>query len=82
MKTDNANRLADPENLYMPGFKAFKRNEMNQALDHFSAFTGLNGPGEPPEDDTAPSRHGIRNLNPRVLRPSKLPLGHGGSPQY
>ena len=23
MKTDNANRLTDPENLYMPGFKVF-----------------------------------------------------------
>ena len=29
-----------------------------------------------------PSRHRIRNSNPVGLRPSTLPLGHGGSPQY
>ena len=28
------------------------------------------------------SRHRIRNSNPGGLRPSTLPLGHGGSPQY
>ena len=27
-------------------------------------------------------RHRIRNLSPGGLRPSTLPLGHGGSPQY
>ena len=31
---------------------------------------------------TLPSRHRIRNSNPGGLRPSTLPLGHGGSPQY
>ena len=30
---------------------------------------------------TLPSRHRIRNSNPGGLRPSTLPLGHGGSPQ-
>ena len=29
-----------------------------------------------------PSRHRIRYLNPGGLRPSTLPFGHGGSPQY
>ena len=29
-----------------------------------------------------PSRHMIRISNPGGLRPSTLPLGHGGSPQY
>ena len=28
------------------------------------------------------SRHRIRNSSPGGLRPSTLPLGHGGSPQY
>ena len=32
-------------------------------------------------DDTV-SRHRIRNSGPGGLRPSTLPLGHGGSPQY
>ena len=31
---------------------------------------------------TVPSRHRIRNSSPGDLRPSALPLGHGGSPQY
>ena len=31
---------------------------------------------------TLPSRHRIRNSSPGGLRPSRLPLGHGGSPQY
>ena len=31
---------------------------------------------------TLPSRHRIRNSSPGSLRPSTLPLGHGGSPQY
>ena len=46
---------------------------------------GQTGPGEPPEDGemgeiTLPSKHRIRNSNPGGLRPSTLPLGHGGSP--
>ena len=28
------------------------------------------------------SRHRIRNSNPGGLRPSTLPIGHGGSPHY
>ena len=31
---------------------------------------------------TLPSRHRLRNSSPGGLRPSTLPLGHGGSPQY
>ena len=31
---------------------------------------------------TLSSRHRIRSLSPGGLRPSTLPLGHGGSPQY
>ena len=31
---------------------------------------------------TLSPRHRIRNLNPGGLRPSMLPLGHGGPPQY
>ena len=31
---------------------------------------------------TLPSRHRIRNSNPRGLRPSTLPLGHSGSPKH
>ena len=31
---------------------------------------------------TLSSRHRFRNSNPGGLRPSTLPLGHGGSPQY
>ena len=31
---------------------------------------------------TLSSRHRIRNPSPGGLRPSTLPLGHGGSPQY
>ena len=31
---------------------------------------------------TLPSRHKIRNSKPGGLRPSTLPLGHGGSAQY
>ena len=31
---------------------------------------------------TLPSRHRTRNSSPGGLRPSTLPLGHGGSPQY
>ena len=48
------------------------------------ANIGWTGPGEPPEDGemiemTLSSRHKIRNGG---LRPSTLPLDHGGSPQY
>ena len=47
----------------------------------------ITGPGEPPEAGemkgmTLSSRHRIRNSSPGGLRPSTLPLGHGGSPQY
>ena len=31
---------------------------------------------------TLSSRHRIRNSSPGGLKPSTLPLGHGGSPQY
>ena len=31
---------------------------------------------------TLSSRHRIRNSSPGGLRPSTLPVGHGGSPQY
>ena len=62
-------------------------NEMNRALGHLCAHIGYTGPGEPPEDGemiemTLSSRHRIRNSSPGGLRPSTLPLGHGGSPQY
>ena len=62
-------------------------HKMDQALGQFCAHTGKIGPGEPHEDDgmsekTLPSRHRIRNSNPGGLKPSTLPLGHGGSPQY
>ena len=62
-------------------------NEMNRALCDLCAHIGLTGPGEPPEDGeiigmTLSSRHRIRNSSPGGLRPSTLPLGHGGSPQY
>ena len=60
---------------------------MNRALGHFCAHIGLIGPEEPPEDGemsqmTLPYRHRMRNSSPGVLRPSTLPLGHGGSSQY
>ena len=63
------------------------KNEMNRASGHLCAHVGLTGPGEPPEDGemiemTLSSRHRIRNSSPGGLRPSTLPLGHGGSPQY
>ena len=63
-------------------------NEMNRALGHFCAHIGLTGPGEPPEEIiemiemTLSSRHRVRNSSPGGLRPSTLPLGHVGSPQY
>ena len=31
---------------------------------------------------TLSSRHRIQNLSPGGLRPSTLPLGHGGSPKF
>ena len=31
---------------------------------------------------TLSSKHRIRNSSPGGLRPSTLPVGHGGSPQY
>ena len=60
---------------------------MNRALGHLSPHIGKTGPGEPPEDGemnemTLSSRHRIRNSSPGGLRPSTLPLGHVGSPQY
>ena len=62
-------------------------NEMNVVSGHVCAHIGSAGPGEPPEDGeiiemTLSSRHRTRNSRPRGLRPSTLPLGHGGSPQY
>ena len=62
-------------------------NEINQALGYFCAHIGSIGPGEAPEDGemselTLSFRHRIQNANPGGLRPSTLPLGHGGSPQY
>ena len=63
------------------------KNEMNRASGHLCAHIGLTGPGKPPKDGemiemTLSSRHRIRNSSPGGLRPSTLPLGHGGSPQY
>ena len=54
---------------------------------HLCSHIGYTGPGEPPEDCemsemTLSSRHRIRNSSPGGLRPSTLPFGHGGSPQY
>ena len=76
----NVGRFSDlTDSVYMIG-----RNEMNRALGHLCAHIGKTGPGEPPEDGemTLSSRHRIRNSSPGGLRPSTLPLGHGGSPQY
>ena len=61
--------------------------KMNQALNHFWSHTGWIRPREPPENGersemTLPSRRKNRDSNPRGLRPSTLPLGHGGSPQF
>ena len=69
------------------GKLSFEKNEMNRVLGHLCAHIGYTGPGEPPEDGgmiemTLSSRHRIRNSGPGGLRPSTLPLGHGGSPQY
>ena len=60
---------------------------MNRTLGHLCVHIGQTGPGEPPEygemiEMTLFSRHRIRNSSPGGLRPSTLPLGHGGSPQY
>ena len=67
--------------------KIKKRNEMNRVLGHLCAHIGSTGPGEPPEDGemndmTLTFRHIIQNSSPGGLRPSTLPLGHGGFPQY
>ena len=56
---------------------------MNGILGHLFALIGETGPGKPPNDGevnqmTLPSRHRI----PSGVRPSTLPLGHGGSPQH
>ena len=73
--------------LYSYDCNEMKWNEMNVVLGHLCAHIGQTGPGEPPENSkmnemTLPSRYNIRNSNPGGLRPSSLPLGHGGSPQY
>ena len=63
-------------------------NEMNGGISHLRAhMLNKTGQGEPPEDGevnemTLPSRHVIRNSSLGGLRPSTLPVGHGGSPQY
>ena len=61
---------------------------MNGVLSH-CAYIGWTGPGEPSQDGemngmALPSRHRItiRNSRPGGLRPSTLPLCHGGSSQY
>ena len=60
---------------------------MNRALGPLCAHIGQTGPGEPPEDGemiemALSSRHRIRNSSPGGLKPSTLPLGHRGPPQY
>ena len=57
------------------------------ALCHLRAHIGSTGPGELAEDCemnelTLPSRQIIQNSSPGGLRPSTLPLGHGGFLQY
>ena len=53
---------------------------MNGVFGHLCAYLGKTGTGPPPEDEmTQPSGHRTRNSCPGGLRPSKLPLGHGGS---
>ena len=64
-----------------------KMNKMNWVLGHLCPHIGWTGPGEPPEDGDMnemplPSRYRIRNSSPGGLRPSTLPLCHGGCPQY
>ena len=60
---------------------------MNRALGHLCPHIGKTGPGKPPEggemnEMTLSSRHRIRNSSPGGLRPSTLPLGHVGSPEF
>ena len=60
---------------------------MNGVLGHLCAHIGETVPGKPPEDGeinemTPPSRQRILNSSPGALRPSTLPLGRGGFPQY
>ena len=69
-------RMNERMNKYMYG-----------ALGHPYVHTGKTGPGEPPEDTemnqmTLPSRHRIQKSSPCCQRPSTLPLGHRGFPQY
>ena len=54
---------------------------MNGVLRHLCEHLGKTGTGEPAENDemTLPSGHKTRNSCPGGLRPSTLPLGHGGS---
>ena len=63
------------------------KHGLNGVLGHLCAYIGQPGPGEPPEDGemnemALPPRHRVRNSSPGELRPSTLPLGHGGFPQY
>ena len=65
----------------------YTKNAMNRALGHFCTHIGQTGTRETPEvgemnEMTLSSRHRIRNSSPGGLRPTTLPLGHGGSPQY
>ena len=64
-----------------------EKYEMNGPLGHLCAHVGETGSGEPPEDGemneiTLPSRHRMQDSRFGGLRPSRLPLGHGGSSQY
>ena len=43
MKTDNANRLAEPENLYMPGFKGILKKLSRKKSRQVAAILIIGG---------------------------------------
>ena len=61
--------------------------KLNGVLRHLCALIGVLGQENllrmvVVNEVTLPSRHRIWNSSPDGLRPSTLPLGYGGSPQY
>ena len=55
-------------------------NGINEALGHLRTYIRAEAREEPPEDGEMNQR--FQNSSHDGLRPSTLPLGHGGAPQY
>ena len=59
MKTDNTNRLSDPENLYIPGFEGILKKKLKKISRQVAAILIIGGKLEMPRNGCVLNKIGL-----------------------